>query len=87
MLTWPRWQHNETVHQIGSSPVLSMSSGMVMLTNGAGAAISLCGALITVVSGTVVDLTGSRNLHSGGSTNMSAGGNINASAATIKLNG
>jgi len=63
------------------SATLSMSSGCIMLDNGAGASIALCGGIVGIFSGaaTVINV--------GGPLLIDAGGDINAKAPTIKLNG
>lgn len=68
---------------------LLLMPGIAVLTNGAGATISLIGGNIVLsASGTIVEVAGgSVGVVSGGTTNLSAGGNINAAAAAIHLNG
>lgn len=68
---------------------LEMKAGMVTLSNGAGATISLLGGLILIEAGSAIVSRsgGGIALGAGGPINLKAGGDINAKAATIKLNG
>lgn len=75
---------------------LALKSGLVVIDNGAGASITLAGALIVVHSGSVMDATtgvraatsgGPTVISAGGAMGLSAGGDIDAKASTIKLNG
>ena len=77
--------------------IISMSAGIVMISNGAGASIALIGGLISIISGSAMVSTsggpvvtvagGAMTMASGGAMGISAGGDINATAPTIKLNG
>ncbi len=58
-----------------------MSSGRIVLDNGAGASVSLYGAMVGIISGSATVM------QVGGPLLIDASGNINATAPTIKLNG
>jgi type VI secretion system secreted protein VgrG len=66
--------------QAGSAK-LSMSSGKIVLDNGAGASIALIGGVVVILSG------GPAMMEAGGMMFFTAGGDINATAPTIHLNG
>lgn len=68
---------------------LSMSAGVVSISNGAGAAITLLGGNILINAGAaILETAGGPIVNSaGGPLNLTAGGNINALAPLIKLNG
>ena len=68
------------VLQAGSAR-LSMSSGCIVLDNGAGASIALYGGMVGIISGSATVM------QVGGPLFIDATGNINATAPTIKLNG
>jgi type VI secretion system secreted protein VgrG len=76
-----------TVNAAGCS--LSMSAGVVSLSNGAGSSISLLGGLIVIsAGGTMLVSTGGPLLQlAGGPMAIIAGGDIAAAAPTIHLNG
>ncbi len=69
--------------------VLSMSAGIVVLSNGAGATIALIGGAVFVMGGSTImsSAGGPITQVSGGPMTMTAGGDISAAAPTIKLNG
>jgi type VI secretion system secreted protein VgrG len=68
---------------------LSMRAGVVTISNGAGASITLAGGLISIGAGSAIVATASGpvTVGAGAALDLSAGGNINAKAANIKLNG
>jgi type VI secretion system secreted protein VgrG len=84
------------VLQAGSAK-LSMASGVVTIDNGAGASITLLGAMIMVNAGSAIVATaggpvsivagGKMGLASGGAMALGAGGDIDAKAPNIHLNG
>lgn len=73
---------------------LTMKSGNVTISNGAGAIVALVGGTIIALSGDFYSNSGSHklgskgqtDLNSGGDTNIKAGGNINGDGSLIKLN-
>jgi type VI secretion system secreted protein VgrG len=70
------------------SATISMSAGIVTISNGAGATISLIGGLISISAGAAILTTASGPLVStGAEIDLVAKGNMNATAAKIKLNG
>jgi type VI secretion system secreted protein VgrG len=71
------------------SAVISMCSGIVAISNGAGASIALVGGLIVISAGSAIITAASGPMitTSGGVMNLVAGGNMNATAPNIHLNG
>jgi type VI secretion system secreted protein VgrG len=70
------------------SASLSMSSGVVTITNGAGASLALIGGNIYVLAGAVFNIqSGSVSLNSTGEVDLNAGGDMNGKAPAIHWNG
>ncbi|MBI4956362.1 MAG: type VI secretion system tip protein VgrG [Myxococcales bacterium] len=85
----------DSVYLCAGSATLAMSSGMVVLNNGAGASVALVGglAVIQAAGAVVAKGGGTANLVGGGLAGVQggavvlSGGSIDAKAGTIKLNG
>ncbi|APR87636.1 VgrG protein [Minicystis rosea] len=68
---------------------LSMSAGILLIDNGAGANIAMIGGLISITAGAALITTSAGPVvaTAGAAITVGAGGNINATAPNIKLNG
>lgn len=68
---------------------ISLSAGILTISNGAGASIALIGGLITISAGAALmsSAAGPVVTTAGGPMSLTAGGDINAAAPNIKLNG
>ncbi|XYI02870.1 type VI secretion system Vgr family protein [Sorangium sp. So ce1128] len=67
---------------------ITMSAGLLVLDNGAGAVVALAGGVVAVSSGSVVTMaSGTVMTGAGGEMSLTAGATMNATATAIKLNG